>query len=642
MNLEETALSLASKGFWVFPIAVARDREERKHLSFPGGRWVDVAAQDAATVRDMFWGDATHVGIHCERSGIVVVDLDACYHEEENYEYEGEELLDLYYSSVAPDGPDGAPATYSQSGRGMHIYYRMDPDHPVASSVGRVAPWVDVRALGGLLIYGGGGLEDLASVQDLPLAPEWLAEASAPTEQATAKAPPRPPRYRPTEDGTPYGLEALKLELRRLTEAWERDDGTFNHTLNSVAFAVGQLVAGGELDEAAAYARIDAALTEMGAPPGQWKTLDSGFWSGYEHPRSATDLNEGERVSDEQITALRSQLLSVDQLGELPAPAWLIPEWVETNSFVHLIGAAGSMKTFVTLDLAACVASGRSWPDHADARHQPLPVLYVIGETAHGVGQRGLAWKQHYGEAPLLRFLPVPVPILKREKYNPRALTESSDWTVFREMAKEIKPAMIIFDTQARMTVGINENDAAEMSVVVEVLERLQRETSAAVVMVHHTGKGENATARGSSVLIGAVSTEITVKKAGPRGEERVTISNTKQKNAPAAASIRMNTQPVGPSIVLVRDQGPPPAEQGYERSRAKQSVRSALRENGGPMSVTEVTEASGLSDRSNVRRILLWMVERGDVTKTEGQRHGQAADLYMWVGPGSTHPDPE
>src|SRR5690606_4925377 len=154
-------------------------------------------------------------------------------------------------------------ASSSQSDSGMHIYVRMEPDRPGGSAVGRVAAWVHVRALGGLPTYGGGGLEDLASVQDLPLAPEWLAEASAPTEQATAKAPPRAPRYRPTEDGTPYGLEALKLELRKLWEAWERDDGTFNHTLNSVAFAVGQLVAGGELDEAAAYARIDELLSEL-------------------------------------------------------------------------------------------------------------------------------------------------------------------------------------------------------------------------------------------------------------------------------------------------------------------------------------------------------------------------------------------
>lgn len=629
MNLEETALNLASKGFWVFPIAVEHGTDGRKHLSFPGGRWVDVASADAATVRDMPWGSATHVGIHCEASGVVVIDLDDFYDDVEEYEYYRESLFEYFQDEIAPpeDRDDDAPAVFSQSSRGVHIYYRMDPNRPVASSVGRVAPFVDVRAQGGLLIFGGWGLDSIPPIEDLPLAPEWLAEASAPTEQATAKAPPRPPRYRPTEDGTPYGLEALKLELRKLREAWERDDGTFNHTLNSAAFAVGQLVSGGELDEQSAYARIDELLTELGAPVNQWKTLDSGFWSGYEHPRSATDFEDDSGPTDEQVQQFLDEWLDTDAFKNLPPPTWLIPGWLQTDSLVHLVGVAGHGKSFVALDMAACLSSGRSWPDHRDAVRKPVSVAYVVAEDAYGLAQRIGAWEERFGAMGDVKFLPKPVRILQRVG---REVQETKEWRLFRAGIRAMKPVVIFIDTQARVTVGLNENAVDDMGVFVDQMDILRRESGAAIILVHHMGKGENATARGSSVLIGSVHTEIQVRKSGRAGEETIKVTNTKQKNVQQSAPIRFQLTPVGDSCVLIQDQTPV-ADEGYARSRAKQSVRSALRENGGPMSVTEVTEASGLSDRSSVRRILLWMVERGDVTKTQGQRHGQAADLYMW-----------
>lgn len=627
MTLEQDALELAIKGYWVFPISVAMD-DGKKRLSFPAGGWKNVASEDPAEVQAMPWEHATNIGINCEASGIVVIDLDDYYEPHEDglgaEHIAGVDLFERYQNEIAQpeDRDDDAPALGSISGLGIHIYYQADPHSPIASSAGRVAPWVDVRAEGGLIIFGG-GLDDLPDIEDLPLAPRWLAEASRATEHETAKAPPRPPRYTPGEVGTPYGLRALEAELKRLQDAWDRDDGMFNHEhLNPACFAIGQLVAGGELEEAFAYGQLDAWLTEVGAPANQWKTLDSGFWSGFDRPRSATDLKDNERVDQKHIDALAGELLDERGIQLLPPPQWLIPGWVETNSFVHLIGAAGSAKTFVTLDMAACVGSGRSWPDHRDAAQAPRPVVYVMAEAAHGLGKRVRAWNERYGSVGLVKFLPRPVQILERQFGQ---LVESDEWKVFGETMKQLRPAMIVFDTQARVAAGVEENSASEMGMLVKVLERLQRETEAAVVLVHHTGKGESLSARGSSVMIGAISTEIRVSKR--KGDSIVQVANTKQKNDEEAAPLRMKFAASADSTVLEFErQGKDPFA-----SRARQSVRNVLRDSGEAMSVGDVASAVAL-DRKQVRDILKWMVSEGHATEEDGMRGGNPCSLYRWA----------
>lgn len=621
MILRDLAYSLGRKGYHVFPVNVSVREDGQKTLRFPAGGWKDIASPSAYSIGGMPWDEATHIGLHCEASGLVVVDLDDFDREYEDGTFEtirGEELFHLYQDEVErpDDRDDGAIALPSMSGNGIHIFYRADPDHPVTSSVKRVASFVDIRAEGGLLIAG--CPEEMPPVDDLPYAPAWLAEASKAPDRATPKAPPREHRYAPGEDSTAYGKRALQAELARLQEAWDRDDGAFNDTLNQVAFAIGQLVSGGELDEEFAYGALEDWLTDAGAPNNQRKTLDSGFWSGFDHPRSATD-GEG-HVTDEQITAMRSELLDEQGIQALPPPEWLVPGWIETNSVVHLIGAAGSGKTFVTLDMAACVGSGRAWPEHRDAAHTPRLVVYVIAEAAHGVGKRVRAWNTKYGSIGEVKFLPRPVRIGERNDYG--RIIETDEWRVFAATVKQMKPAMIVFDTQARVTVGIEENSAKEMGVIVRLVERLQRDTGAAVVMVHHTGKGENPTARGSSAMIGAVSTEILVYKR----KDGIFVKNTKQKNDKEADAIRFEPEEVEDSIVL-NTQG---RVSDAFSSRRRQSVRAVLRDSPEPMSIGDISKVTGI-DKAGVRVVINWMVAEGYVTQEGGVRGGNPATLYRW-----------
>ncbi|HEY6924946.1 MAG TPA: AAA family ATPase, partial [Steroidobacteraceae bacterium] len=83
-------------------------------------------------------------------------------------------------------------------------------------------------------------------------------------------------------------------------------------------------------------------------------------------------------------------------------------------------------------------------------------------------------------------------------------------WQVLVEACRRIKPVFVVIDTQARVTVGMEENSAKEMGVFIEAAERIRQATGACVGVVHHTGRA-GGDARGSSAIDGAQSTELKV-----------------------------------------------------------------------------------------------------------------------------------
>ena len=83
---------------------------------------------------------------------------------------------------------------------------------------------------------------------------------------------------------------------------------------------------------------------------------------------------------------------------------------------------------------------------------------------------------------------------------------------VLTELCRQIQPVFIVLDTQARVTVGMEENSAKDMGVYVERVRQLREATSACVTSVRHIGRN-GSHARGSSALDGAQGTELSVKR---------------------------------------------------------------------------------------------------------------------------------
>jgi len=87
-------------------------------------------------------------------------------------------------------------------------------------------------------------------------------------------------------------------------------------------------------------------------------------------------------------------LYSAAEIKRLPPPEWLIDGHLVQNSIAVLYGPSGGGKSFLALDGALSVATGRDWLGRPV---QQGVVIYVLAEGASGFGARITAWEEDRG-----------------------------------------------------------------------------------------------------------------------------------------------------------------------------------------------------------------------------------------------------
>lgn len=232
---------------------------------------------------------------------------------------------------------------------------------------------------------------------------------------------------------------------------------------------------------------------------------------------SAVSVGLGEPIMTRGQKIL-SEMLSADDLESMPNPEPLVADLLDMDSESWIIAEPGGFKSVVALDLAGHVSRGLDW---RGKKVKQGNVIYVVAEGSKGIKLRAQAWKRNYGAFGPVSFLPRPVQV-----------SDIEDWAGLIEAAQEIKPVLIILDTQARITVGLDENQARDMGVLIEAVRKLRVATGACVLVVHHVGRN-GGDARGSSALDGAQDTEIRVTRpgGGKRKMLTATIGLDKQKD---------------------------------------------------------------------------------------------------------------
>ncbi|MEU3413743.1 AAA family ATPase [Streptomyces sp. NPDC006658] len=217
------------------------------------------------------------------------------------------------------------------------------------------------------------------------------------------------------------------------------------------------------------------------------------------------------------VAQMRAELLDTDGLDKIPPLEPLVGDLLQMNTTARVIGPSGTFKSFVLLDIAGHVGTGMNWHGH---HVRQGTVVYLVAEGEQGIRKRVRAWEQHHGvRMDNVLFLPRPVQ------------ARSPEWTVFIELARQTSPVFIVIDTQARVSVGVEENSNKEMGEVVDRMDDLRRATGACVSLVHHTGHvGEHG--RGASSVKGAMQSELNVSKKGDRISNIVlTLKASKQKD---------------------------------------------------------------------------------------------------------------
>lgn len=289
-NMVDMALWYAQKGWLVLPC--------KPSTKVPLiGDWPNAASTDPEQICS-WWGQWPTANIGCvmgPRSGVFTLDVDL---PKKTGDPDGHDSL---AALEAEHGP--LPATLKQrtGSGGTHYIFKYPNGRKVISRAGKVAPGIDARGEGGFIVVApsrhpdGGTYEWVPDETDIADAPEWLLDKVAPLTSEKQEAPVQPrERLHETRGTTPYGKAALDEEARKVSSARE---GTRNDTLNAAAFALGQLVAGGEIESHEAEHELLAAAAACGLSQDEArKTIASGLKAGERDPRSAPQTKEIERT----------------------------------------------------------------------------------------------------------------------------------------------------------------------------------------------------------------------------------------------------------------------------------------------------------------------------------------------------------
>lgn len=334
---------------------------------------------------------------------------------------------------------------------------------------------------------------------------------------------------------------------------------------------------------------------------------------------------------DPAVMQLLAEFLDSDGLESIPDPKWLVKDWLMLDSTASLVGRSGHMKSFVALDIACHVALGEPW--HGHKVRQGL-VVYIVAEGASGIKKRVRAWEKHYGrKAKNLILLPRPVQ------------AKSDEWIVLIRLLKMIKPVLFIADTQARVTLGMNEDSNSEMGQFVERVEQMRRHVGCCCLVVHHFGKaGADSGGRGASAMYAAWTTEITVLK---EDTGHIRVLSTKEKDSPDDLElefypirIELGTDSEGEQVdsIVLRPvtEFQRSAAQHELRLKVQDSIISAIDEHYPPPKgatlpdIISVLHGKGLDNKNLIKKIVKEMYDNGLLRFL-----GNSSSRYEIVRPG-------
>ncbi|MBL4665646.1 MAG: bifunctional DNA primase/polymerase [Nitrospinaceae bacterium] len=518
-KLKEAALDYAEQGWPIFPCRADKTP------------YVKHGVLEATTNLDTIeeWWDEwprANIALDVAGAGMMVIDLDPGHDIEELKKNVGG-LPDTNLEASTPRG-------------GRHLFYSIGEKEIISPSASKLAPHVDVRSFNSYVLlfpsktadgsykWTGEGKPHFRTDEMVRLCntgrdkhkdrDEWIIEPDL-------------------QDNVALAIEWLKTSAKIAIEGQGGDNMAYATAAHMKSFGISKELAFDLIwdhwnprcvppwgaDEAEHLeTKIENGYQYNTSPPGN-------VTPGYKAAKSAAMFKPVvKKVGEEGHEWTAGRFRAVDRQGMkgIAPPSWLIKDFIPSEGHVLMVGAPGTFKTFLAIDIAMSIATGcgfdktTRWPDVMESG----PVLFAAGEGRSNFTSRIRAWeKTHFFGQEVNNFrLMDPVP----------NITEDLD--AFIECALQASPkgyALTVIDTVGRAMQGANENAQEHASAFTAMVQAIQYSLGGAVLCLHHTKKDDKTSYRGSGVFEGDADTLINVERPGK--EELVSLTMGKQKDAP-------------------------------------------------------------------------------------------------------------
>ncbi len=515
-KLHATAIAYAEAGIPVFPCVVDGKQPATKN-----------GFHDATTDIEQintWWSEKDYnLAFSPEDAGLFVIDVDPG----------GDHFLikDRTYTVRTPRG-------------GWHFYF----EGSGKTTASKIAPHVDTRGIGGYVLAPPSVVDgkEYRIESDYAYAPipEWVSKSLAKVEA--------PKKSAVEEKDLQVNIDRAKRVLQNYVDKGDvskegegGDDRLYRLACEMLDLGLSRDAAGflisdiwnphcqppWEIDEIAI--KVDNAIAFMQNEPGAYGVDDAEKVFG----DAARGLNQGEKQK-----LSRFHFKSESEQEDEPDPTWIIKDLISERSTVMMYGASGSYKSFLALDIALAIATGKE--SFGSLAKQGLVFYGALEGRAH-LKKARRAWRTLKGiEGAIDNFYLGFAPMVG----VPGEIQEFGDQ--IEKCCAGRKPTLIIIDTLSKAMAGLNENDAKDAGIFIKFCDSLVEHFKCAVIAVHHKGKEEGRGARGSSAFFAGFDTvlEVTAHKE----TKAVAVSVQKHKDAEERDTPwTFEGRLVGPSLVF-------------------------------------------------------------------------------------------
>lgn len=520
MTMLESALGLASQGFRVFPL------QEWSKVPATGNGFKS-ATKNPDQVGTWFSQLKRNIGIATGK-GLLVFDCDV---------KEGKNGIDVLKQLEKELGTLPATLTAQTQSGGTHYYFSIPNTLDIRNATNWNGEGLDIRCNGGYVVappsstrQGSYEWIHQSDIASLPQA--WLDKLTP------QKSKPSTPTFNSNISSDTHLLDDVR-EALGFIDAHDYDTWV---KVGMACYSMSNFDLWDEWSKSATNYNPSIMVKK-------WKSFTKGTkvniesifymaqvngWKNAATTRKDEFLNHGAHIAQQLIKSDQDKVApnkftftTGKSLFKLEPPKWLVKSMIPDASLIGVYGASGSKKSFIAIDIACCVATGKAFAGHHIQKQGK--VVYIAGEGLSGLSKRIAGWNQRHDIETLQdNFL-----------LSDRVAMFPEDAQELGEALKNHEPVLIVLDTLQRTMHG-NENDTKDMSAYIQGIDTLRAILpDVSIMIIHHTGHMVTDRARGSSVFRASLDAEMRVTDEG----QRVSLSCTKSKDSEPFNTLSFNPE---------------------------------------------------------------------------------------------------